>query len=235
MLGAFQFSILDWNIEAVNWLIRLFIAGACGFAIGWERKSRSKEAGIRTHTIVCLAAALMMIVSKYGFSDQILAGERGSDVGRIAAQVVSGIGFLGAGIIFYKRDFLHGLTTAAGIWATSGIGLAIGGGMIIMGVVCTIFIVVLQVVLHKPLKIMKSKVLSVIKVSIKLEADNVYDEITKIFGAKKFLKVRTVNHSDGTLTADIEVATDNTFSPQELYDIAKNYPFINSIEKVDEL
>ncbi|MBR1625331.1 MAG: MgtC/SapB family protein, partial [Clostridia bacterium] len=69
MIGAFQFAILDWSTEVVNWIIRIVIAAFCGFIIGFERKSRSKEAGIRTHTIVCFAAALMMIVSKYCFVD----------------------------------------------------------------------------------------------------------------------------------------------------------------------
>ena len=99
----------------VRHLISMLVAVVLGFAIGYERKLRYKEAGIRTHTIVCAGSALMMIVSKYGFGDSIEA-----DASRVAAQIVAGVGFLGAGIIVYRKHEVHGLTTAAGVWATSG-------------------------------------------------------------------------------------------------------------------
>ena len=132
LLGNEMF-IIDWDTDFFMWLFRLVVAALCGLAVGLERTARSKEAGMRTHTIVCFAAALIMIVSKYAFVDlvgDLAVGVREADAARIAAQAVSGIGFLGAGIIFYKRDLLHGLTTAAGVWATAGIGLgtlAVGG------------------------------------------------------------------------------------------------------------
>ena len=123
LICGVTFDVLDWNGDVLSWVVRILIASLCGFIIGFERKSRSKEAGIRTHAIVCMASALMIIVSKYAFSDMATAtGAKDADPARIAAQVVSGIGFLGAGIIFVRRDILHGLTTAAGIWATAGIG-----------------------------------------------------------------------------------------------------------------
>ena len=232
MSGAFNFTVLDWSEEIVNWIIRIIVAAACGFVIGMERKSRSKEAGIRTHTIVCMAAAIMMIVSKYGFTDM---GEKASDYGRIAAQVVSGIGFLGAGIIFYKRDFLHGLTTAAGIWATSGIGLAIGAGMILVGVFSTLVLVLLQIVLHRPLKFLKGKTTNVLKMSVILVSPDIIDKITYIFDVKKFLKFKTVTGENGVVTADIEAATEVSFSAKELYEFTKAYDFIKTLEKTDEL
>lgn len=237
MIGAFNFTVLDWSEEIVNWIIRIIVAAACGFVIGMERKSRSKEAGIRTHTIVCMAAAIMMIVSKYGFSDQVAGenGVRGGDSARIAAQVVSGIGFLGAGIIFYKRDFLHGLTTAAGIWATSGIGLAIGAGMILVGVFSTLVLVLLQIVLHRPLKFLKGKTTNVLKMSVILVSPDIIDKITYIFDVKKFLKFKTVTGENGVVTADIEAATEVSFSAKELYEFTKAYDFIKTLEKTDEL
>lgn len=237
MIGAFNFVVLDWTANALNWIIRIFIAAACGFVIGMERKSRSKEAGIRTHTIVCMAAAIMMVVSKYGFSDQLPNhdGVRGGDSARIAAQVVSGIGFLGAGIIFYKRDFLHGLTTAAGIWATSGIGLAIGAGMLVIGVFSTIILVLLQVILHRPLKLLKGQTTNVLKMQIILTSPEIIDKITYIFDVKKFLKFKTMTTENGTVLADIEAATEVNFSAKELYEFAQSYDFIKVIEKTDEL
>ena len=95
--------------EELIYLLRIVYAVALGFAIGFERKLRFKEAGIRTHTIVCAGSALIMVVSKYAFSDV-----NGYDGSRVAAQIVSGIGFLGAGMIIYRREAVHGLTTAAG-------------------------------------------------------------------------------------------------------------------------
>ena len=88
------------------------------------RKNRNKSAGIRTHAIVAMGSALMMVVSKYGFADIAEIGK--FDGSRIAAQVVSGVGFLGAGIIFVRNNLVSGLTTSAGIWATAGVGLAMG-------------------------------------------------------------------------------------------------------------
>ncbi|MBQ7654331.1 MAG: MgtC/SapB family protein [Clostridia bacterium] len=128
-----------------EFFIRLLIACFCGAFIGLERTKRYKEAGIRTHIIVCCGAALAMIVSKYAFFD--VNGD--ADRARIAAQVISGISFLGAGVIFKNGNTIKGLTTAAGIRATAGIGLAIGSGMYIVGFIATVIIFILQVLMHK--------------------------------------------------------------------------------------
>ncbi len=146
-----QFS---W-IQTGDFILRLVLACICGAAIGFERSRRFKGAGIRTHIIVCCGAALMIIVSKYGFADLTgLAGEtfngtRGADPARIAAQVVSGISFLGAGVIFKNKGAVKGLTTAAGLWVTAGIGLSIGAGMIVLGIFSTLLISLLQILMHK--------------------------------------------------------------------------------------
>lgn len=136
----------------VEFLLRIAIAAICGTAIGFERQSRLKVAGVRTHLIVALGAALMMIVSKYGFSDILGKSGVALDPSRIAAQIVSGIGFLGAGIIFVRKQEISGLTTAAGIWATSGVGMAIGAGMYFIGIASSAFIILVQIVLHKDFK-----------------------------------------------------------------------------------
>lgn len=136
--------------------LRLMLACICGGMIGYERTNRGKGAGIRTHIIVALASALMMLVSKYGFTDMAKFGGAESDGSRIAAQVVSGVGFLGAGMIYFNRQHsVKGLTTAAGIWATSGVGLALGAGMYTMGIVTSVLIVTMQIVLHKNLKMLQ--------------------------------------------------------------------------------
>lgn len=148
------------------YVLRMVIAGLCGCIIGLERKNRSKEAGIRTHFVVACASALIMIISKYGFADTTagINGMRGADGARIAAQAISGIGFLGAGTIFVHKNTVTGLTTAAGIWATAAVGLAIGGGMYIVGIAAMVLIVLAQVLLHKNfswLKMPKSKKLTI--------------------------------------------------------------------------
>lgn len=120
--------------------LRLLAAGAMGVCIGLEREYRAKEAGYRTHFLVALGSALLMIVSQYGFEDVLQDGVVRLDPSRIAAQVVSGIGFIGAGTIILQKQIIRGLTTAAGIWATSGIGLAIGAGMYGIGVIATILV-----------------------------------------------------------------------------------------------
>jgi|GEM_PF-23334 len=115
-------------------IFRLLLAGVLGGVIGWDREYRAKEAGLRTHFLVALGSALIMIVSQYGFADVLAKPGYGLDPSRVAAQVVSGIGFIGAGTILIQKQFVRGLTTAAGLWATSGIGLAVGGGMYWIGV-----------------------------------------------------------------------------------------------------
>lgn len=134
---------IEFILNQAELIIRLILAAGCGLAIGFERKNRRKEAGVRTHIIVALASCLMMEISKYGFSD---SGD--FDGARLAAQVVSGIGFLGAGMIFVHKNSIKGLTTAAGVWATSGIGMAVGAGMYVIGIVTTIIILIIQIVLH---------------------------------------------------------------------------------------
>ena len=124
----------EWDL-----IVRLCVAGLCGTVIGLDREYRVKDAGFRTHFLVALGSALMMIVSQYGF-EGFLATHDGLrlDPSRIAAQVVSGIGFIGAGTIIIHRQLVRGLTTAASLWATAGIGLAAGGHMYIVAGAATV-------------------------------------------------------------------------------------------------
>ena len=127
----------------MQFMIRLAVAGLLGAVIGFEREYRAKEAGTRTHFLVAIGSCLMMIVSQWGFLDLWGMDTEGVDVrfdvSRVAAQIVSGIGFIGAGTIMMQKQVVHGLTTAAGLWAVAGIGMAIGGGLYILGITATIF------------------------------------------------------------------------------------------------
>lgn len=142
-------TVQEFLMES-EFFLRIVVAGICGCIIGYERKNRNKEAGIRTHAIVALASALMIVVSKYGFYDIVEY-----DASRVAAQIVSGIGFLGAGIIFVRHNTVSGLTTAAGIWATAGIGMAIGSGLYYIGIITTVLVVVIQILMHKSIFLYK--------------------------------------------------------------------------------
>lgn len=128
----------------LEFLLRLFCAAVLGGIIGLEREYRSKEAGFRTHFLVALGSALFMIVSAYGFSDAMDNELRRWDVSRVAAQVVSGIGFIGAGTIIFRKteNMVSGLTTAAGLWVTAAIGLACGGGMYILAIGSTLMVLI---------------------------------------------------------------------------------------------
>lgn len=184
----------------INLMFRMLVSCLCGIAIGFERNNRAKEAGVRTHCIVACASALMMIISKYGFMDLVagMDGMRGADGSRIAAQVISGIGFLGAGIIYVQRSNIRGLTTAAGLWATSGIGLAIGGGMYTVGLAATVLVLAAQLVLHTSGKFMVSHKNKLIKV-YGIEEAKFQDRTTAILKDMQVMvnEVAIERHSNG--------------------------------------
>ncbi|WP_035455572.1 MgtC/SapB family protein [Agrilactobacillus composti] len=128
----------------LEWCLRLIVAAICGGLVGFERKARLKTAGTRTHMLVAVGSALFMLVSKYGFFDVLNRTNMALDPSRIAAQVVSGIGFIGAGTILTRHHQIDGLTTAAGLWATAAIGLAIGADMYVIGIAGTLCILTTQ-------------------------------------------------------------------------------------------
>ncbi len=124
----------------LEFILRLLLAGLLGAAIGLEREFRAKEAGLRTHFLVAMGSSLIMIVSQFGFQgSEGVPGTRHADVARVAAQIVSGVGFLGAGTIIMQRQSVRGLTTAAGLWVAAGIGMAVGGGLYALGAAATVF------------------------------------------------------------------------------------------------
>ncbi len=196
----FDFTIDTYQLE---YIFRLALAGICGMLVGLERKNRSKEAGTRTHFVVACGAALIMVISKYAFFDmiqgQLYPGvEVRLDPSRVASTIASGIGFLGAGMIFVHKNSVSGLTTAAGIWATSGIGMAIGAGLYVLGVSATVLILIAQFLLHLNWgrnADMKVKMLDVDNVT----ETNYLERIKKEFKQKKIaIQDITVESSDET-------------------------------------
>ena len=130
------------NTMIWDFVWRLVLAAIFGTIICLDREYREKEAGFRTHFLVSLGSALMMIVSQYGFSEILTHDGVSLDPSRIAAQVVSGIGFIGAGTIIFNHQIVRGLTTAASLWATAGIGLTAGAGMSWLALAATILTLV---------------------------------------------------------------------------------------------
>lgn len=171
------------DFSQLDYIFRMIASCICGVLIGWERKNRAKEAGVRTHCIVACASALMMIVSKYGFFDLIAATGASYDGSRVASQIVSGIGFLGAGMIFVHKNTVTGLTTAAGMWATAGIGMALGAGLYPIGFAATLIILIIQIVLHKNSKLLSAPKLMLLSLHSDGEPDfqkRLYSQLEEI-------------------------------------------------------
>ncbi|MFI9604627.1 MgtC/SapB family protein [Streptomyces sp. NPDC052043] len=131
-------GLWDLSGQGVRQLSELGLALLLSTLIGWEREAKQKSAGLRTHTLVGISSALMMEVSQHGFSNVLGLENVSFDPSRVAAQIVSGIGFIGGGLIFVRRDAVRGLTTAATVWLTCAVGMACGGGLPILALATTI-------------------------------------------------------------------------------------------------
>ena len=209
----------DWML-----LLDLLLSVLLGFVIGYERKLRSKEAGIRTHTIVCFGAALMMVISKHAFDGS-------ADSARVAAQIVSGVGFLGAGMIVYRQHEVYGLTTAAGVWATAGIGMACGAGQYILAAGATLILVFVQAILHLPLRpLVQKKSYSVRIVFIQKTDENL--KIKELFGTDRFNKL-VITRENGQIVYSATLTTEKEFSSSWLNRLMEENPFICSVERCD--
>ena len=146
--------------QELMYMFRVLLACACGAIIGIERQRRVKVAGLKTHMMIAVAAALMMIISKYGFMDVVgISDGVDYDVSRVAAGIITGMGILSGSIVFTsKQGYVSGITTAAGMWATIGIGMAIGAGMYAVGIGTMLLVLVLQLILHMNLTIFKKPI-----------------------------------------------------------------------------
>ncbi len=204
-IGNFAESFANFKSmlpDDIIYIIRIVISAACGAAIGVERSKRQKEAGIRTHLIVAIGSALMMVVSKYAFDDVVRA-----DASRIAANVITGVSFLGAGVIFVKDSSIKGLTTAAGIWATAGIGLAVGGGMITVGIFSTVLIILLQIYLHKYAGNIEGALNTYMKVTLKSNGSNAMKRLIACLDEHQIEVVnqRVKRNKDDTYTVNLAI------------------------------
>lgn len=214
----------------MEYFLRMALASVCGAAIGFERTKRQKEAGIRTHIIVALGSALMMLVSKYAFYDVVVKEGISLDASRIAANVITGISFLGAGVIFIKNDYIKGLTTAAGVWATSGVGLALGGGLYFIGISATMMLVGIQVALHSHMP--ASELMTASRVTIVLlQEPGALEDLKEQF-VEMHLETRRFSvekHPDKTITVKAVVRAEDALGHREAIRMMEENPMIQSV------
>ena len=165
----------------------------------------------------------MMVISRHAFGDD-------ADTARVAAQIVAGIGFLGAGIIVYKRNVVHGLTTAAGVWTAAGVGMACGGGLWLVAVIATVLLITIQWVLHS--KIFRTKKLFSIRIVFVQTADE-REQIKQIFDIERYNRL-VVEREGASLVYHAILDTDEEYSSAQLDEIMKNNTYIRLIERCDE-
>lgn len=225
---------MDWQVFLEHtigqWelLVRLMVACVCGCIIGVERSFRQKEAGIRTHVILALASALIMVVSKYGFFD-LADTNMNADGSRIASNIVTGISFLGAGVIFVRGGSIKGLTTAAGIWATAGIGMALGAGMYTIGIACTVGLIIIQLLLHKFMPFSENMETNIITIKISEGSqalDQITEELTK--AGISVTGIRFKKQDNGITKAELTVRAKKKTSMKAVLEL------INSNEAIQE-
>ncbi|MBQ8026801.1 MAG: MgtC/SapB family protein [Clostridia bacterium] len=220
--------LLEHTIVQCELLVRLMVACVCGCIIGVERSFRQKEAGIRTHVILALASALIMVVSKYGFFD-LADTNMNADGSRIASNIVTGISFLGAGVIFVRGGSIKGLTTAAGIWATAGIGMALGAGMYTIGIACTVGLIIIQLLLHKFMPFSENMETNIITIKISEGSqalDQITEELTK--AGISVTGIRFKKQDNGITKAELTVRAKKKTSMKAVLEL------INSNEAIQE-
>lgn len=217
-----------------DFILRLFIAGLLGAVVGLDREYRAKEAGYRTHFLVSLGSALIMIVSQYGFQQIIQENSVSLDPSRVAAQVVSGIGFIGAGTIIIQKQFVRGLTTAAGIWATAGIGLAIGAGMHGVGVAATILTLIGLELLSFIFKSLGMKSSMII---FSTAEKDIIQKVTRVLSDRGYMLVsyqmEKVNHSNAdTYVVTIVIKAKKSMDDNKLLLFMEEFPEI-TVERIE--
>ena len=218
----------------ISWyaiLFRSLLAVVCGALIGFERERSSKNAGIKTHALITLGATLTIIVSKYAFFDVVKYSHIVLDPSRIAAQVVSGVGFIGAGTIILRHDIVDGLTTATGLWVSAIIGLAIGAGLYQVAIIGTIIILVIYEILKPNInsKINRRVVLFVETQESLEEIQNYKDFLLKNnFKKVDFMVIKIVKN---TIYYSLTVGIHDEDQVRFLYHSLMNNPQVISIER----
>lgn len=213
-------------------LIRLLVATALGALIGFEREYRAKEAGVRTHLLVALGASLFMILSIYGFDFMLDRDHVSFDPSRIASQVVTGIGFIGAGTIILQKQMVRGLTTAAGLWVTAAIGLACGAGMYVIAIVTAVIVLVSLGLINVFLPYVSQK-----ERNVTFLAED-YDVMTEVLDNLREEKITVLNYemhkdaeeNNGKMLVTIEIRTKRYDTVQAIKSILRNFEKVELVQ-----
>ncbi|MDD3204498.1 MAG: MgtC/SapB family protein [Lachnospiraceae bacterium] len=214
------------------YFLRIGVACICGILIGTERQQRTKVAGVKTHMMISLAAALMMLISKYGFTDVMGIAGLSVDVSRVAAGIITGVGILGGGLIYTgKQGAVSGITTAAGVWVTIGIGMAIGSGMYALGIGTTGIVLLSQLFLHKNLKICQQPT----RAQVVFHVENnkgIYEKITKELDKYKIslFQFKWERKSKNLLQLRCQVVIPAELSKEEIVQIFTNIAEMETFE-----
>lgn len=224
----------DIFLNNVELFLRIIISVICGGIIGFERSKRQKEAGLRTHIIVAIGSTLIMIISKYGCLDIFTTYGINVDSTRIASNIVTGVGFLGAGVIFVRGASIKGLTTAAGIWTTAGVGMAIGTGMYAIGIYSTLVIMLVQYALHKWSPLSSSETLTTNEISVTVEnTENSLNNLIKYFEENNIYVhdfAITKNNDNKSLTLKLSVRMVRDVSIEEAISVFNEIPQLMSFK-----
>jgi len=201
---AVEMAVNYFPSYEIHMLLRLCLAAVLGGIVGWERGSGDKPAGLRTHILVCSGSALFMLVSLYGFDKN--GGGTAWDASRIAAQIVSGIGFLGAGTILHEGLTVKGLTTAASLWMIAAVGMAVGSGMITLGIFATILTMIILV----SFRAWESRILGTHgqeRRCLRVVAKNTPNTIVDLFSyfERHHVKVRTLSVKSNDQNESVEI------------------------------
>ncbi len=226
-----EFPLLDTteiNLQTIA--LRLFLSTILGGLLGWERETKRQQAGLRTHIIICVGACLLMLLSVY--IPQTFTQYRNVDPGRIAAQVVSGIGFLGAGAIFRLGANTHGLTTAATIWVVAAVGLTVGAGMYEAATITTLIILFVLSILDK---IGKRFFIGGSLKTLKISFQSSKIETTKVFSIleKHDVATRNVNVMQSTNKQNSKIQL-FVFVPDNL-NVKGFYKDLNELKNVKQI
>lgn len=217
-------------------VLRLFVAAICGGLVGYERKVRLKTAGMRTHMLVAVGAALFMIISKYGFFDVLNhANSVSLDPSRVASQVVTGIGFIGAGAIMTVNHKIDGLTTAAGLWATAAIGLAVGADMYVIGIAGTLCILITQTIVRRIKALKRYPNRSMIRLQVtlngKLSDMDALPERLKIIGSSH-VHMRILAYKPDSFSLEMQIRLVRRTDPD---DFILKMSHLADVKKIDVL
>jgi len=218
------------SLSQLELILRLLVAAALGSLIGVERERLAWAAGLRTHMLVSVGSCLVMIVSAYGFGDVLHGSNITLDPSRVAAQVVSGIGFIGAGCILLRGDVVRGLTTAASLWTVAAIGLAVGGGLYVGAISATVIILVILTGL-KPLEEWLQHRNKIHKLEVTAEPNSLsLAEIEQTLGyrARRIRRLASVSNENAEhISIEIERLHENDL--RQIRDILMSLPAVKDV------